>query len=113
VISAFRGSANYEAIQYACKRKGRTLDAALDKLEQRGLLQVDRGTLDVAYTLHPLVRDYAYFRLHQPAEIHNRLGLYFGPRAGRVPPRRQLKEIEELMPRIELFHHAVRTGEFD
>jgi hypothetical protein len=82
-------------------------DSALDELIDRGLLLFDRG--QARYDLHPVVRQYAYNRLTEKAGVHARLRDYFA----NIPAPENARSLEELSPKIERFHHTLRSGQSD
>jgi tetratricopeptide (TPR) repeat protein len=119
-IACFRSPVKYEALKALAKTdpprppggEGRgegALDADLRDLVARGLLHHD--TKEGRFDLHPIVRRYAYDRLGAPdrAAAHTRLRDYFAA----VPPPDKVTRLEDLAPVIELYHHTVRTGQFD
>lgn len=87
----------------------RQLQADLRDLMNRGLLQHDRSTQ--RFDLHPIVRRYAYDRMGNPerTSTHEQLRDYFAA----VPAPNQVKTIADLAPVIELYHHMVRSGQYD
>ena len=87
----------------------RQLQADLRDLMNRGLLQHDRSTQ--RFDLHPIVRRYAYDRMGNPerTSAHEQLRDYFAA----VPAPNQVKTIADLAPVIELYHHTVRSGQYD
>ena len=120
-IACFRGAVGYEAIAAIGRgearprpegdRKGRpyNLDDDLRDLVARGLLHHDRQK--GRYDLHPIVRRYAYDRLGDPERqtAHGQLRDYFAA----VPPTERVQSLDDLAPVIELYHHTVRTGQYD
>jgi tetratricopeptide (TPR) repeat protein len=86
-----------------------SLDADIRDLVARGLLQLDRIT--VYYDQHPIVRHYAYDRLAVPDRLaaHVLLRDYFAA----VPKPDKVTRVEDLTTVIELYHHTVRSGQFD
>jgi len=87
----------------------RQLQADLRELMNRGLLQHDRSTQ--RFDLHPIVRRYDYDRMGNPerTSTHEQLRDYFAA----VPAPNQVKTIADLAPVIELYHHMVRSGQYD
>jgi len=85
------------------------LDANLRDLVMRGLLHYD--TKEGRFDLHPIVRRYVYDRLAAPDRViaHARLRDYFAA----VPKPDKVTRLEDLAPVIELYHHTVRTGQYD
>jgi len=109
-LAAFRGPITYEALEvFRNKGEGTRFEAAIDDLRVRGLLQ--RDTEHNRYDLHPIVRHYAYGRLSEKAGVHARLAHYFADIS--VPDSDKVKNIDELAPVIELYHHTVRAGLYD
>ncbi|WKZ47317.1 MAG: hypothetical protein QY306_16005 [Anaerolineales bacterium] len=114
ITSCFRSPVEYKTLQSVAKSKD-TLDADLNDLIERGLLQ--RTTRPVSnhlvstFDLHPIVRRYAYERLTAPdrAAAHERLVDYFEA----VPKLEKVETLEDLAPVIELYHHMVRAGNLD
>ena len=106
----------------ACFRSPIALDTLVSIIEKTDTLVdnlhdlVDRGLLDFdeknkKFDLHPLVRRYAYEEL-PPSErimIHGRLSSYFGAIKKPNPP----KNLRDLQPTIEHFHHLARAKRFD
>jgi tetratricopeptide (TPR) repeat protein len=85
------------------------LPADLRDLMNRGLLQHDRSTQ--RFDLHPIVRRYAYDRMSNPerTSTHEQLRDYFAA----VPAPKQVETVVDLAPVIELYHHMVRSGQYD
>jgi tetratricopeptide (TPR) repeat protein len=85
------------------------LDGDLRDLIARGLLHHD--TKEGRFDLHPIVRRYAYDRMSAPdrTAAHTRLRDYFAA----VPEPDRVTRLEDLSAVIELYHHTVRTGQFD
>ncbi|MFT3890546.1 MAG: TIR domain-containing protein [Anaerolineales bacterium] len=118
-MACFRSTISYQALKFiinkpSWKRKNRfglneKLDESLQTLETRGLLSWNRQSNK--YDLHPIVRRYAYQQLTTSDRViaHRRLRDYFAS----FPKSKHIEKIEDLMPVIELYHHTVRTGEFD
>ncbi len=109
-IAAFRGPMGYESLAILNTLGDESaFDAALDELIDRGLLQRDREHR--RYDLHPIVRQYAYDRLSDKEGTHTQLREYF--EAIPAPEKREVEQIEDLTPTIELYHHTVRAGGYD
>jgi len=109
-IAAFRFPMTYNALAIFNKfGDEQHFDAALDELEERGLLSFDREQRH--YDMHPVVRGYAYDSLRgkERGRAHAQLRDYFA--AVQVPEK--VERIEELTPVIELYHHTIQTGRFD
>ena len=87
----------------------RELEVDLRDLINRGLLHYDRPTQ--RFDLHPIVRRYAYDRMGNPdrTSAHRQLQVYFVA----VPAPEQVKTLADLNPVIELYHHMVRSGQYD
>lgn len=93
------------------------LDADIRDLVARGLLNCTKvepkhsHAQRVYFDLHPIVRRYAYNRLAIPARsaLHIRLRDYFASR----PKVDKVTRLEDLVPIIELYHHAVQAGRLD
>ena len=85
------------------------LDNDLQDLLERGLLHFDEK--NKKFDLHPIVRHYAYERLAKPDRVtaHIRLRDYFAS----VEVLAEPKNLNDLGPIIELYHHTVITGKFD
>lgn len=108
-LAAFRGSIPYGALHVLKIFKSEAeLDAALEELKNRGLLQVGEGAL--RYDLHPLVRQYAYGHLGAAERdaLHRRLSRYFA----RHTRQYQTKEPGDLTEAIEQYHHTARSGQY-
>lgn len=83
------------------------LRAGLRELEQRHLLDREQGR----YTLHPLIRHYAYARLTEKEALHTRLRDYFA-----TQPALTVEHVQsptDLVPVMELYHHTARAGQYD
>jgi len=74
---------------------------------ERGLLlsSQQQGTFD----LHPIVREYAYDRLVDKKAIHIRLRDCFTS----VPVAKQPRNLRDLTPVIEVYHHTIGAGRYD
>jgi tetratricopeptide (TPR) repeat protein len=83
------------------------LKETLQSLRRRGLLSHQEGT--GRYDLHPVVRRYAYDRLADKEGTHARLRDYFAT----VPKPERVKNLDDLAPTVELYHHTVRAGRYD
>jgi hypothetical protein len=85
------------------------LQGDLRDLVAPGLLHRDLKTN--RFDLHPIVRRYAYDRLAAPDRdaAHARLRDYFAA----VPEPEKVTSLDDLAPVIELYHHTVRTGQYD
>ena len=109
-IAAFRSAVGYEVVSiFNDYKKQPEFDGALEELIERGLLLFDRER--ARYDLHPIVRAYAYERLTGKRRVHDRLREYFA--AIPVPEGDEVKNVEELAPVIELYHHTVGAGRYD
>lgn len=109
-IAAFRSAVDYEAISiFKTSKNEQRFDAALDELTDRGLLP--REGVDAPFDLHPVVRRYAYHRLRNKKQVHERLAKYFADI--RIPDVKEVKNVEELAPVIELYHHTIGAGRYD
>lgn len=109
-IACFRAGVEYAALHaLATGDDDGAFDANVRDLVSRGLLQ--REVRSNRFDLHPIVRRYAYDRLSGAAagEAHARLADYFAA----VPTPDKPQRLEELNPVIELYHHTVRTGQYD
>jgi tetratricopeptide (TPR) repeat protein len=112
-IACFRGYVRYEAIQKVSEtdaaRPKRELDSDLRDLIARGLLRHD--TRDRRFDLHPIVRRYAYDRLEADTRkpVHAHLRKYFMS----LPAPARVTRLDDLASTIELFHHTVRSGEYE
>jgi tetratricopeptide (TPR) repeat protein len=109
-IAAFRSRTGYDTLlifnDFGDEEK---FGAALDDLQERGLLQ--RDMKDNLYDLHPLVRHYAYKRLADKTSVHTRLRDHFAGLP--MPHTKNVQSIEELAPVIELYHHTASAGQYD
>jgi tetratricopeptide (TPR) repeat protein len=85
------------------------MDVDLPDLIARGLLHRDLRTN--RFDVHPIVRRYAYDRMAAPdrAGAHARLRDYFAA----VPKPDKVRNMDDLAPVIELYHHTVRSGQYD
>jgi len=111
-IACFRSPVVYgviEATAIGATAAIRQLQADLRDLMNRGLLQHDRSTQ--RFDLHPIVRRYAYDRMGnlERTSAHEQLRDYFAA----VPAPNQVKTIADLASVIELYHHTVRSGQYD
>jgi tetratricopeptide (TPR) repeat protein len=126
-IACFRSPVTYEALKALAEtespepraslgraHRGRkssegSLDADLRDLLMRGLLHRDSTTN--RFDLHPIVRRFAYGRLtaSDRGNAHARLCYYFAA----VPVPKDIRSVDDVIPRIELFHHAVGAGQYD
>jgi len=127
-IACFRRPVNYDALRALAKTKSAGLrvgalgrrkgvqissEAALDcdlrDLIGRGLLHHDFGTN--RFDLHPIVRRYAYDSLAELDRVgaHTRLRDYFAA----VPEPEKMRNLDDLAPVIELYHHTVHAGQYD
>ncbi|HXA15378.1 MAG TPA: TIR domain-containing protein [Thermoanaerobaculia bacterium] len=125
-IACFRGPVSYDALKALAETElpdsddlgigesvQRTakdsLDSDLRDLIVRGLLHRD---LEMnRFDLHPIVRRYAYDCLAAPDRVgaHALLRHYFDA----VPAPDKVRTLDDLAPVIELYHHTVRSGQFD
>jgi hypothetical protein len=119
-ISCFRSSINYAEIKIvaglpARKRKNTKIDliellkSNLKSLETRGLLYWDRESNK--YSLHPIVRRYAYDRLStdERIAIHMRLRDHFVSMDSPEKP----ESLNDLANAIEFYYHSVRAKQFN
>jgi len=109
-LACFRGSVAYDDLAAALPDlDAAARDAALDELEDRGLVHWDREAN--RYDLHPIVRRYAYDRLTETERTatHQRLADYFAA----VEPPRRVQRLADLDPVIEHYHHLARAGRYD
>jgi len=109
-LACFRGSVAYDDLAAALPDlDAAARDAALDELEDRGLVHWDREAN--RYDLHPIVRRYAYDRLTEAerTDTHQRLADYFAA----VEPPRRVQRLADLDPVIEHYHHLTRAGRYD
>lgn len=105
-IACFRSAMTYDALKAISDEN---FDADLETLEHRGLLHWDKTANK--YDLHPIVRHYVYERLSttERIAIHTQLTNYFKS----VPKPKRINKLEELASDIELYHHTIKTGDFD
>jgi hypothetical protein len=109
-IAAFRNPMAYDALTiFDDFGDDANFDATLEDLQARGLLQ--RDTKNNRYDLHPIVRHYAYHRLTDKSNVHIRLHDYFAKIP--APDTDQVKNLDDLAPVIELYHHTVSAGRYD
>ncbi len=109
-LAAFRSPMGYDALAiFNMYDNNQLFDAALQDLEDRGMLSFNPELM--RYDLHPVVRSYAYDRLYDKTMIHSRLRDYFA--ALPVPSEYEILNISQLSPVIELYHHTVRSGQYD
>jgi tetratricopeptide (TPR) repeat protein len=94
----------------------RPLQANLRDLINRGLVQQDNRTQRLGqrvatFDLHPIVRRYAYSRMTgvDRTTAHGQLRDYFAA----VPASEKVTTLDDLTPVIELYHHMVRSGQYD
>lgn len=109
-IAACRGPISYQALETVAPiRRRKPIDAALDRLIDLGLLSFDREQR--RFDLHPLVREYTYRRIQGKARraIHQQLASYFAT----FPPPTAVRTIEDLNTSIELYHHNVKSGNYE
>jgi len=107
-VAAFRSTIEYEAVVAISPFSNEAaLQEALVDLSERGFVFVDG--VNRRYDLHPVVREYAYARLHDKRGTALRLIDYFG----RVPVPKKIGSINDLRPLIELYHHTIASGNLD
>jgi len=82
----------------------------LAELARHGLLKPDESAQ--AFDFHPLVRQYAYSRLKDPAAIHTLLAGYFQNSAA-TADEAEVNSSADLAPVVELLYHTVKAGQFD
>lgn len=108
-LAAFRSSITWEIIVelFGNRREDITM------LEKRGLVQRTElpinGQPIAHYDLHPIVRRYAYSRLTDPTTTHSQLIIYFEA----VPKHEHVRNLDDLAPTIELYHHLVHAERYD
>lgn len=107
-IACFRWPVSYDTLKTVAESED-ALDRDLHDLISRGLLHHE--VQERRFDLHPIVRRYAYDRLAAPERVasHTRLRDYFAA----VPGAENVARLDDLTPVIELFHHTVRSGQFD
>ncbi len=132
-LAAFRSKADYKMISVISPFKnGGELKRALRELIERGLLFFDRE--QAVFDLHPVVRQFAYTRLHHKQEIHAALANFFQsgsvidlPKKGIEAPKRigmlravslangiaSIDSIESLTPVIECYYHCMQAEQYD
>lgn len=109
-LAAFRSPMSYEALAALNPFENEEgFDQALGELTDRGLLLFDKR--QARYDLHPVVRQYAYGRLTDKADVHARLRDSFA----KLPSLEEDKidSVDDLAPVIELYHHTLRAGQYD
>ncbi|MDF5727532.1 MAG: toll/interleukin-1 receptor domain-containing protein [Rhizonema sp. PD38] len=109
-IACFRGSVADDNLRdIAVEQKNNSLDADLQQLVSRGLLQHDQP--NHRYDLHPIVRRYAYDRLgsKERTVVHIELRDYFAA----VPPPERVQSLDDLNPVIEQYHHMIKAEQYD
>lgn len=109
-IACFRGTVSYEAVAAtASEASPEEIDRFLRDLTARGLLH--RDPRESRFDLHPIVRRYAYDRLGQEEQqaAHRTLRDYFAA----MPAPERIQTLTDLAPVVELYHHMVRSGEYD
>jgi tetratricopeptide (TPR) repeat protein len=108
-IAAMRGPVNYVTAKVLSKYKNEEeLKAALRELVARGLLFRQKDT--ARYDLHPIVRQYAYEHLgNKTTATHTILKDYFAA----IPQPDKIRTLDDLLPAIELFHHTIRSGDYE
>lgn len=112
-MAALRSAVEYDVLRQLLPDSP-TLNADLARLIQSGLLQRDAAgpaSHSARYDLHPIVRRYAYDRLHGDArtQTHSQLRNYFEA----VPEPDKVHSLADLAPAIELYHHLIGGGQFD
>ena len=85
------------------------LHHALSELEERGLVQWDRG--QNRYDLHPVVRNFAYGRLESKTATLAQLRNYFA--ALPSEDENQVRDVADLRRTLELYHTLVESGLLD
>ena len=107
--SAFRSSIIYDALLSISDEfsEENEFEEALDGLMDWGLLLFDKD--NGRFDLHPIVRKYAYDRLSNKADVHTRLREYFV----NVHPPNNIRNVNELLPLIELYYHTTQAGLYD
>jgi tetratricopeptide (TPR) repeat protein len=107
-IACFRSPVALETLQSIAENK-ETLNNDLQDLRERGLLHFDDK--NKKFDLHPIVRRYSYERLTKPDRIatHTRLVDYFEA----ISEPAKAGKLEDLAPVIELYHHIIRTNNYD
>ena len=109
-LAAFRSPVDYEIAATLNPFEGRReLGLAFRELMSRGLIYFDEERWH--YDLHPIVRKYAYDRLADKDDVHNRLRNYLAT----VPTLDATKVqcVEDLGLGIELYHHTVGAGRYE
>ena len=90
---------------------GENIDSDLQDLVERGLLHFHER--NKKFDLHPIVRRYAYmhFTDGERKKTHVQLGTYF---IYNMPNTNEpIKNLDDLDPEIEIYHHMVRAGKLD
>ncbi|MBW4661528.1 MAG: toll/interleukin-1 receptor domain-containing protein [Drouetiella hepatica Uher 2000/2452] len=108
-IACFRSPVDYAVLEAISETADRELETDLRDLIDRGLLHYDRSTQ--RFDLHPIVRRYAYDRMGDSdrTSAHQQLQIYFIA----VPAVEKVQTLADLAPVIELYHHMVRSGQYD
>jgi tetratricopeptide (TPR) repeat protein len=115
-IAAFRMPTTYDTLvalllgKFKLFSQETELDAALEELEDRGLLGWDRRAN--RYDLHPVVRGVVWNNLDQTSKrvTYESLEEHFDS----LPPiRKEIRGIEDLAPAIELYNTLVGLGRYD
>lgn len=107
-VAAFRATISYAAMLAINPFDSeQLLQKGLAALIERELLQFDRPNR--VYSLHPIIRHYAYARLIDKDGVHTKLRNYFAA----VPPPTKIEHLEDLSPIIELYHHSLKARLYD
>ncbi len=113
--AAFRMPATYDTLAALLVGEGKAfrgeqgLDAALQELEDRGLLGWDRAAN--RYDLHPVVRGIAWGGLDREARrgLYDRLHDHFGA----IPTPSHVRCLDDLTPAVELYNSLIELGRYD
>jgi tetratricopeptide (TPR) repeat protein len=112
--AAFRGPATYDALEALGQYLGlaeSALDAALEDLEDRGLLGWDRRAN--RYDLHPITRGVAWSKIGQEQKQGVYAGLEGYFRALPMKKEDEVESLDDLTPAIELYHALLGQGRYD
>lgn len=107
-IACFRFSSNFDSISAASPAASSgSIRAGIRTLDDRGFLFIDRSA--GRFSLHPVIKLYAYARLTAKREVHELLSSYFE----RFPVPESVSGVEDLSTLIECYDHTLRSGRPD
>lgn len=107
-ISAFRSPIKYEELMIFSENSSELeFEIALEELINRGMLSFSESTN--TFELHPVIRIYAYERLHDKQHVHKLLYSYFLT----IPIQGKLNSVEEIKPIIEILFHSLGANLYE